>query len=101
MTTKTQLLLALLVLSTTSLGCASKSAYLPLAAGDFGPSAQASVRRVSKIPNSDALILEPGENVRIRGLHKGRYLCSNGKALVCDQIGLTAYCSCPGVWQRR
>jgi hypothetical protein len=59
---------------------------------------QQSIRRASTSRNSNALILEPGENIRIRGLDReGRYLCSDGKPLLCNRIGLTAYCSCPGI----
>jgi len=101
MTTKTPLLFAQLVLITTVLGCATESAYSPITAGKFGLSERESAQLVSKLPNANAMILEPGENIRIRGLHKGRYLCSNGEPLVCDQIGLTAYCSCAGNWKHR
>ncbi len=101
MTTKTPLLLAQLVLVTTVLGCATEPTHFPLTASAAGPAERASVRQISMLPNSNAMILEPGENIRIRGSIKGRYLCSNGKPLVCDRIGLTAYCSCPGIWTRR
>lgn len=101
MTTKTPLLLAQLVLVTTAVGCATESTHAPLTVSELGPAERESVRRASMLPNANAMILEPGENIRIRGTGKGRYVCSNGKALVCDRIGLTAYCFCPGIWQHR
>ena len=101
MTTKTPLLLAQLVLVTTVLGCATEHTVSPLTASEIGLAEQESVRQASMLPHSNAMMLEPGENIRIRGSVKGRYLCSNGKPLVCDRIGLTAYCFCPGIWQRR
>ena len=101
MTKKTPLLFAQLVLATTVLGCATERTVSPLAVNNTGMTEGDSVRQVSKLSNSNAMILEPGENVRFRGSIHGRYVCSNGKPLVCDRIGLTAYCSCPGVWQHR
>ena len=101
MTTKTPLLFAQLVLVTTALGCATERTVSPLAANETGLTARESVREVSMSSSSNAMILEPGENIRFRGSIHGRYVCSNGKPLVCDRIGLTAYCSCPGVWQHR
>ena len=101
MTTKTPLLFAQLVLITTVLGCATERTHSPLAANETGLTARESVRQVSMLSSSNAMILEPGENVRFRGSIHGRYLCSNGEPLVCDRIGLTAYWYCPGVWQHR
>jgi hypothetical protein len=96
MTTKTLLLFLQLALVTTALGCATEPAYSPFAAGDSGLAKRESARQVAMLPNANAMILEPGENIRIRGLHTGRYICSDGEPLVCNRIGLTAYCSCPG-----
>jgi len=97
MTTKRSLLLAQLLLLATLLGCATEPPYSPLVASEIGPLTE----RPARSPKSITTIMEPGDNIRIRGLNKGRFVCSNGKPLICDQIGLTAYCSCPGSWERR
>ncbi len=101
MTTNTTLLFAQLVLVTSLLGCASERTASLLAANEVGLTQRQSVSQISGSPSSNAMILQPGENIRIRGSIHGRYLCSNGEPLVCDRIGLTAYCHCPGVWQHR
>jgi len=101
MTTKTPLLFLQLALVTTVLGCATERTPSLLAANESGLTQRQSFPQISRSPSSNAMILEPGENIRIRGSIKGRYLCSNGEPLVCDGVGGTAYCYCPGVWQHR
>ena len=101
MTTKTPLLFAQLVLVTTVLGCATKPAVSPLTASEKSLAELESVLQGSPLPNSSAKFFDPGEIIRIKGMDRGRYLCRNGRPMICDRIGSTAYCTCPGIWQRQ
>jgi hypothetical protein len=101
MTTKTPLLFAQLVLATAVLGCATKPTLSLPTAIDVSLTQQQSVRQVSLLSNSNTKVFDPGEIIRIRAMDKGRYLCRDGRPLVCDRIGSTSYCTCPGIWQHR
>jgi len=101
MTTKTLLLFAQLVLTTTVLGCATKPTVSAFTASEKGLAEPELVAQASRLPNSSTRYFDPGEIIRIKSMDKGRYLCRDGRPLVCDRIGSTAYCTCPGIWARR
>jgi len=101
MTTKTLLQLAQLMLMTAALGCATAPTSSPPTASDNERTARNSVRLVSASLPPNTMILAPGDNVKIRSSDKRRYLCNDGNPLICDRIGMNAYCYCTGRWERR
>lgn len=101
MTTKTLLLFAQLVLASTVLGCATKPTVSAFTASEKSLAELELIAQASPAPNSIAKFFDPGEIIRIKGSDKGRYLCRDGRPMVCDRIGSTAYCTCPGIWPRR
>ena len=101
MTTKTQMLFAQLVLATTVLGCATKPTVSPFTASENSLEGLELIAQASRQPNSSVRLFDPGEIIRIKGRDKGRYLCRDSRPMVCDRIGSTAYCTCPGSWARR
>ena len=102
MTTKTPLLLAQLVLVTTLLGCTAIPDLSPSTEIESGLAVQQSVRQVSLgSTRSSTRIVDPRDLITIRPGDESRYICSNGNPLMCDRVGATAYCTCPGIWRRR
>ncbi len=101
MTTKLPLLIAQLVLATTVLGCATKPAVSPFVASEQSLTGLELAVQVSPSTNVSTRFVDPGQMIRIKSMDKNRYLCSNGRPMICDRIGSTAYCTCPGIWPRR
>ena len=99
MTTKTPLLLVHLVLVTTAVGCTAIPNLSPSTEIEFALADRNSVRqRLLRSNNSSTMVVDPRDLIRIRPGDKSRYICNNGKPLMCDRVGATAYCTCPGSW---
>ncbi len=86
------------VLVSAVLGCANKSTLPTPNTNELGLVARESVREVPVLPTSNSVLLGPGESVTIRHtrLHQPHYLCSTGRPLECQRIGLRSHCFCPG-----
>ncbi len=80
------------------LGCTAEPTLSTQNTNELGLVERESVREVLVLPTSDSVLLGPGESVTIRHtrLHQPHYLCSTGRPLECQRIGLRSHCFCPG-----